>query len=1200
MGKKTFKRAVSLVIALMMILSGIQMSFAVVPPKEDIQLTKTATRVEGKENTYEIQLSVLGEYIDTGKKADVILVIDNSNSMHDTKAGTKTLAQITKDAADAFINGVLTPENNDNVRVSIVQYGTDARAYRFSGEDDWTSNWSSGLNVNGDEVFTTDNANAKTAVNSATTKYINSNHGGTNTEGGFLMAKKIAEKTRPGAESIVIFMTDGVPTFRYDGNNSVSDGWSYGLFNWFYNSGGSSTSKEELNEAIQAAQSLANKSKIYTVGLFSEFDSTSNEAKLAAYLLSKNPSPKLYTSSSNTKNIINHVNNTNRWDPTGSYAQTYYPIFSGGDVANRMEEIYTTLAGTITALATGTVTDVIPEHFVLSEESIAALSEAGAEVGLNGEGLVTITYENVPADGTLRELQKYTVVAKPGYYGTGFTNESAVYDYTLNTEGGGTGSLEFPQPVVKLNSSAYDDSYSTTKGVTLTITPEDGILKNDGTIKLADDSYTITNLKVDSNYVGDTININGGSVVIAEDGSFTFTPDADFTGETEFEYKNFVNIYKEGGALNGKYLSNLATVKINVLSSEPTKIPVFKEWKDGQPALQRLASTLSIPDSLTVYLVKDNVKIATTTLYADNGWEGYFTVASEDSNNNPIDYYDGSYTVEEEPLEDYIPHVAMWKNEGFGITNIGLLTVPVNKTWEGAVGGEVIIQLLDDQNDPTNYTLTLNEENEWSDSFKLPKWVYDDADYGYFSYVDYSDYTIAEVEIDGYTTEIEGSIFTGFEVINTVEMEVIEADKYIINWNYENGYRTKDYELEETAELDDSDPDVVKNTEGGINLGHYITLGAKDGYTYSDYDFETFVTTGSAVSGTAIEVFNVAKIDLFYNMNNIDRDILVTKVWSGGSSSRPTITINLLADGKEVKEVVLTSGNTTHTFTVPKYNSETGNEITYTITEDSVSNYTSSISGFTVTNTYESGGGGSPGGPGGGGGTPPTIIEDPEIPLAELEKTDHFAYVIGYPEGDVRPLNNITREEVAMIFYRLLTDESRDALLTDVNPFTDVESGRWSNRAISTLFNADIISGYPDGTFRPSAPITRAEFATIAAKFDDLDLGSASKFTDIVGHWAEDYITSSENKGWIKGYPDMTFKPQQDITRAEAMTLINNVLERAVPAENIHPDAIFWPDISEDDWYYEAVMEATNSHDYTIEEDGSELWTGMKANKVWP
>ncbi len=220
--------------------------------------------------------------------------------------------------------------------------------------------------------------------------------------------------------------------------------------------------------------------------------------------------------------------------------------------------------------------------------------------------------------------------------------------------------------------------------------------------------------------------------------------------------------------------------------------------------------------------------------------------------------------------------------------------------------------------------------------------------------------------------------------------------------------------------------------------------------------------------------------------------------------------------------------------------------------------------------------------------------------MAELEKDDHFAYIIGYPEGDVRPLNNITREEVAMIFYRLLTDESRNAFLSDVNPFTDLEGHGWSNRAISTLYNAGILKGYPDGTFRPSDPISRAEFATIAAKFDKLELQNTTKFTDISGHWAEMYITSSEIKGWIKGYPDLTFKPEQDITRAEAMTLINNVLERSVPEENIHPDAVFWPDMTSDDWYYEAVMEATNSHDYMYEEDGDELWTGMKANKVWP
>ena len=228
-----------------------------------------------------------------------------------------------------------------------------------------------------------------------------------------------------------------------------------------------------------------------------------------------------------------------------------------------------------------------------------------------------------------------------------------------------------------------------------------------------------------------------------------------------------------------------------------------------------------------------------------------------------------------------------------------------------------------------------------------------------------------------------------------------------------------------------------------------------------------------------------------------------------------------------------------------------------------------------------------------------TIIEDTEIPLAELEKTDHFAYAIGYPEGTIKPLNIITREEVAMIFYRLLNDESREGLLSDENPFIDVETGRWSNRAISTLYNAGIISGYPDGTFRPQAPITRAEFATIAAKFDNLESGQLSKFTDVAGHWAEDYITSSEAKGWIKGYPDLTFKPDEYITRAEAMTLINNVLGRNVLIENIHPDAIIWTDIKETDWYYTVIMEATNSHDYMTNENGDEVWTGLKPNKMW-
>ena len=230
------------------------------------------------------------------------------------------------------------------------------------------------------------------------------------------------------------------------------------------------------------------------------------------------------------------------------------------------------------------------------------------------------------------------------------------------------------------------------------------------------------------------------------------------------------------------------------------------------------------------------------------------------------------------------------------------------------------------------------------------------------------------------------------------------------------------------------------------------------------------------------------------------------------------------------------------------------------------------------------------------------IIEEPDVALSDaLNDIDHYAYVFGYEDDTVRPNNDITREEVATIFYRLLTDPARDAYFTDKNNFPDVESGRWSNKAISTLSNADIISGYPeDGTFRPANPITRAEFASIVSRFDSLNYNGDNKFNDISGHWASNFINAASEKGWISGYPDGSFKPQNNITRAEAITLINNVLNRHVDSEGLHEDAKKWSDMKESDWFYHAVMEATNSHDYNRETDSHpENWTEINENRTW-
>ena len=183
--------------------------------------------------------------------------------------------------------------------------------------------------------------------------------------------------------------------------------------------------------------------------------------------------------------------------------------------------------------------------------------------------------------------------------------------------------------------------------------------------------------------------------------------------------------------------------------------------------------------------------------------------------------------------------------------------------------------------------------------------------------------------------------------------------------------------------------------------------------------------------------------------------------------------------------------------------------------------------------------------------TPSTpTVEIPDDDALGLNTTDHFAYIVGYGNGEVRPQNNITRAEVATIFFRLLTDDVRDENLTKTNRYSDVAATSWYNTAVSTLSSMGIITGYPDGTFRPNAAITRAEFAAIAARFDNDGDKTAAKFSDIATHWAKDEISIAYNNGWITGYPDGTFGPQRDITRAETMTLVNRVLNRQPETED--------------------------------------------------
>ena len=333
-----------------------------------------------------------------------------------------------------------------------------------------------------------------------------------------------------------------------------------------------------------------------------------------------------------------------------------------------------------------------------------------------------------------------------------------------------------------------------------------------------------------------------------------------------------------------------------------------------------------------------------------------------------------------------------------------------------------------------------------------------------------------------------------------------------------------------------------------------ITSGEKT-YTYTPYD-----TTGEVNGPVSDEFFvlemnvPVVSLDLTYNLS------LTSKRTAAGTYEVPTNESATLA-----------------------YKSANQNSGTVDFNEPTVS--------YTVK--------GSSGGHGGNGGGTVTIPDD--VPTG-LNGKDHYAYVVGYPDGMVYPQKNITRAEVATIFFRLLEDETREANMTKSNSYNDMKDGAWYTCAVSTLSKMGIIKGYEDGSFKPDASISRAEFAAIAARFDPDGDKTPATFSDVSSHWAKDEISIAANHGWIKGYEDGSFKPDQKITRAETMTLVNRVLKRLPETkDDLHKDMKTWPDNqNESAWFYLAVQEATNSHYQKLKKDGThETWESMRETRDW-
>ena len=411
-----------------------------------------------------------------------------------------------------------------------------------------------------------------------------------------------------------------------------------------------------------------------------------------------------------------------------------------------------------------------------------------------------------------------------------------------------------------------------------------------------------------------------------------------------------------------------------------------------------------------------------------------------------------------------------------------------------------------------------------------------------------------------------------------------------------NGAELKIY----SANTDNSDL-KLENTEQGIKIStstfspFVLVYNQKDAAAPSLTVDKELTAVNGKTPGSSVSVGDT----LTYTITVKNGEVALNNV---------TITDTFNGKGDLVFDGYTATENPAGTYTINLGNLTAGQEVTITATYkvlrgDANGTLTNAVS---VTGTPTDGGE-----PTTGGDTEKTPVnpyhppirppEDPDKP--ELNTEDHYAYIVGYEDGSVQPEGDITRAEVATIFFRLLTDESRNEYWSQTNPYSDVSADDWFNNAVSTLTNAGVLDGYEDGTFKPNGNITRAEFATITARFFEATYDGENLFPDIEGHWAQDYINEAANAGIVNGYEDGTFRPQQYITRAEAVTMVNRTIERHPDADHLLDDMIVWPDNPETAWYYEQIQEATNSHEYTMNTDDEqnpyEIWTKLLPNRDW-
>ena len=1117
-GKKTGKRLLTWVLVLVMALSLLPLNaLAAGGPETDSSsgmiFTKQLVSDEpDNAGNYTIQITAQATGTTTTtttvKPMDIVLVLDQSGSMGDEfDNGTRQSAMIA--AVNSFIGEVANKYSpNADHHMAIVTFGSNA---------DTLENWT---------AVDSDGATKLTGKISALS---NTPSGATNVGAGMTETQSLMSNAPTGQnrQKTVIVFTDGVPTTETDFNTTVA------------------------NTAIDAAKNMKSDDvTIYTVGIFNganpnqlhgdkwnyeTFEDVVCDGSVGSCwggswlsdLFGSNDFASIDVPAGNR--FLNYLSsNSKNASKIGITKGSYHPghTFFAGGTGWRIDENAdcTTTKGYYMTASTAsslngifkTISDTVPEpdNAALDEKTVITDTLSDYFTFATDKAAESVTVYAEYADGTVKQSKDATKAARDGVVVNGKTVTVTGYDFSAHHTTSSDPEKLVIEIKVKPSGKGYDsDKIPTNKdNATVTLDTEEIARKEPPFVKGYSVEYVIDDDDDDASWPN---NEAPEKLYYPKDVTITVTDKVPTREGWEFTGWE-ITAPKDGKLTlqNGKFTMPAADVTLTAQ---------WREIEAPEPAL------VTLSDAEGYSLIKKHLTVNGDGLAEDT----YFVAKLEAVN-------DLAKGVLSDSLSCSTSYMTATGNDVF--------------TFNDTNDSNILTF-----SDPGEYTFKVTEEN-----LGVKYMQYDDTVYTMTVNVT-KDATENKLNAAVSFTKGEGDPTSNITFNNTYKTPVIPTY---------------------TFDLNDSDIITVnKKFESKYGLGSPMmrftataTIEKQESYTVEvdpDLPINPYPNNGSAVT-VEPTYKEVGKATGTVTL----RTGKTTKAFDFGENSKIP-----LEPGDYRITVKETNGGDRYV----TYDTETYTSPTFTVNDKGEIVGINTPITCTFTNVY----------------TKRHTAAAPSKPT--LNTGDHYAYVMGYPDGTVRPNGSITRAEVSAILFRLLSDKTRDEYFTTESSFTDVKAGAWYNNSIATLEKAGVIvDTAKGGAFRPNEAITRAELAAMLAQFSDAKPVKGVKFSDVSAeHWAYEAIAIAAKMGWIEGYPDGTFRPDATITRAEMMTLVNRALER-VPSDEDHLLSkrvmLTFPDCKSGDWFYIAVQEATNSHTYeraATEKNGDEQWTALRANRDW-